>query len=89
MSDGMGIGEGFGEHPRRPGPRLMRVAWPEDRLPVVAEVTRLAEPLQAQADEYGPERRGRAMEDSLDLAWGANRRRYAREQVARWTLAAD
>ena len=86
---GSEIGERFGEHPRTPGPRLMRLAWPEDRLPVVAEVKRLVEPMQAQADEYGPLRRSRAMEDVLDLMWDANRRRYARQQAARLALAAD
>lgn len=81
--------ERLGEHPRTPGPRLMRWESRDDALPVVVEVKRLVGPWQAQADEYGPERRGRAMEDALDLAWDANRVRRAREQMARRTLAAD
>ena len=43
------IGEGFAQHPRTPGPRLMRAV---DCLPVVIETERMTAALEAQAEAH-------------------------------------
>lgn len=79
--------ETLGEHPREPGPRLMR--WESrDRLPVVVEVTELAQDWQQQADAYAPERIARSRVDGLEAAWMKNRKRDATRRAATFRLLA-